>query len=55
MAFVMSIGSKGEYIASSSSNYFTDNNVQRGITYYYQIEACNSSGYTLSTQDYHTF
>lgn len=48
-------GSKGEYITSSGSNYFTDNNVQRGITYYYQIEACNSSGCTLSTQDYHTF
>lgn len=48
-------GSKGEYLGSSASNYFTDNNVQQGITYYYQIEACNSSGCTLSTQDYHTF
>lgn len=48
-------GSKGTYLGRSQNNYFTDYNVQRGITYYYTISACNASGCVDSEQHYAKF
>ena len=48
-------GALGSKIATSAGNSYQDNGLTNGVTYYYQIKACNSSGCATSAQSYNTY